>query len=436
MREGRNPRNRKVPKTRGPYWRKRKAGPPRAYGDFRFLGAGQEPLVAPGEKFATTDPVTASQLYATRLAVLSDGSTPRPIAAKRQGSISATVTEFFAHRRKHIAVTEAWIANQEIMLGRAVRFFGADREMRNIRPDDVLEWVAALREEETCRGTHFRGESLRKHIHTLAELFSRAQRTGAVPPGYNPVSLLEKNERPQADPSPNVWLEVDDAARLLEAARTYPVTPVRKDPTRLRDPATMLAYPHLATFLLTGGRADEVLGLDVADLLFDRKLIAFRPNQWRRGKKGKTAGAERMVPMWPQLEAILRDYLQGRHLELRLQFDTTLLFPSAETGRRLNDIRKMIDRVAKRAGLQEGIYRATAFRKTFATAALQILDHGAPIAQRTVQAWLGHASGAMLEAVYGKLGTVRHRREVVEYRANVSGASTAGPVRRSEGVAV
>src|SRR2546422_2369254 len=37
------------------------------------------------------------------------------------------------------------------------------------------------------------------------------------------------------------------------------------------DLAMPFAYPLLATFLLTGGRAREVLGLEVGDVSFDRK---------------------------------------------------------------------------------------------------------------------------------------------------------------------
>ena len=90
--------------------------------------------------------------------------------------------------------------------------------------------------------------------------------------------------------------------------------------------------------------------------------------------------------MFPQLEAILREYLQGYHLELRLRFDLglSLLFPSPYTGRRITDIRGIVDRVARRAGLAEGQYRSRAFRITYCTARLQTLDHGAPIAQKTV----------------------------------------------------
>ena len=53
---------------------------------------------------------------------------------------------------------------------------------------------------------------------------------------------------------------------------------------------------------------------------------------------------------------------------------------------------------------------------TYATARLQTLDRGAPVASWTVERELGHGSGKMLESVYGRLGEVRHRSDVVEYR--------------------
>jgi hypothetical protein len=42
--------------------------------------------------------------------------------------------------------------------------------------------------------------------------------------------------------------------------------------------------------------------------------------------------------------------------------------------------------------------------------------NGAPVAPRTGQGELGHRSGDMIEQVDGRLGTVRHRSESVEYR--------------------
>jgi hypothetical protein len=50
---------------------------------------------------------------------------------------------------------------------------------------------------------------------------------------------------------------VPEAALLLETARTYP--------SKKHEPEMTLAYPLLAAFLLTGGRAKEVLGLRLQD---------------------------------------------------------------------------------------------------------------------------------------------------------------------------
>src|SRR5207248_1943601 len=78
--------------------------------------------------------------------------------------------------------------------------------------------------------------------------------------------------------------------------------------------------PLIATLLLTGGRETEVLGLEVEDISFDRKTITFRPNAWRRLKTRRSA---RTVPLWPQLERILRPYVFGTDRP-----PTRLLFPS------------------------------------------------------------------------------------------------------------
>ena len=57
------------------------------------------------------------------------------------------------------------------------------------------------------------------------------------------------------------------------------------------------------------------------------------------------------------------------------------------------------------------------FRHTYCAARLQTLDRGAPVSTYTVARELGHSSEAMVRRVYAHLGQVRHRSEVVEYRA-------------------
>jgi integrase len=210
-------------------------------------------------------------------------------------------------------------------------------------------------------------------------------------------------EKPAGTRREAKWLEVPEAALLLESARTLPALPSQRD-------ALSAAFVHavLATFLLTGGRSAEVLGLEVEDVSFDRRTVTFRPNAWRRLK---TLTSARVVPLWPQLEEVLRPFIFSRP-------PTTLLFPSFVTEREamLTDWRKTLDRVAVRAGWRAGEIRTKAFRHTFCAARLQTLDAGAPVSPFTVSRELGHGSRVMVEEVYSHLGGVRHRSEVVEYR--------------------
>ena len=56
------------------------------------------------------------------------------------------------------------------------------------------------------------------------------------------------------------------------------------------------------------------------------------------------------------------------------------------------------------------------FRHTYCSARLQTLDQGAPVSVYTVGRELGHGGETLVKRVYGHLGQVRHRSEVVEYR--------------------
>jgi integrase len=232
----------------------------------------------------------------------------------------------------------------------------------------------------------------------VSNLYRRAAGEGYVPPGYNPVATLI--DKPCETRHEAGWLEVPDAALFLEAARTHRAD-ARRDP---------IPFPHalIATFLLTGGRTSEVLGLRVDDLSFDRRTVTFRPNEYRRLK---TATSHRSAPLWPQLEEILREYVFGGD-----QPRSALLFPSPRTGRMIRDTRKLLDALAARSGFERGQVRTRIFRHTYCAARLQTVDRGAPVSPYTVAKELGHGGLSLVERVYGHLGDVRHRSEVVEFR--------------------
>jgi integrase len=102
----------------------------------------------------------------------------------------------------------------------------------------------------------------------------------------------------------------------------------------------------------------------------------------------------------------------------------------------LTHFRKVLDRVAIAAGFWEymltprgepvkdaegepvlrGTVRSKMFRHTCCSSRLQTLDQGAPVSEYTVGRELGHGGDSLVKRVYGRLGQVRHRAEVVEYR--------------------
>ena len=94
-----------------------------------------------------------------------------------------------------------------------------------------------------------------------------------------------------------------------------------------------------------------------------------------------------------------------------------LLFPSYRTGREcMADPRTILADAAERAGWKPEEITSKMFRHTYCAARLQTLDRGAPVSVYTVGKELGHGGDALVKRVYGHLGEVRHRAEVVEYR--------------------
>ena len=82
----------------------------------------------------------------------------------------------------------------------------------------------------------------------------------------------------------------------------------------------------LATFLLTGGRFGEVMGLTLGDVNLDGGWIQIRENRWRRLK---TPQSNRRVPLWPKLHEILTDHISQHRAGAGPQ---ELLFPSPNGG--------------------------------------------------------------------------------------------------------
>ena len=404
------------------YWRER-GGTRRAYADLRDyadVGGGREALVAPGEKLATADATTAHVLLARRLEQLDAARRGRTLHGEtRHVTLADFASAHLVAKAESQKFTEHWLEVTEKCLDRAAEFFGADRDLASITVVDVRKWTNHLLAMRNGRKGTMSASSVRHHLSCLSNLYKRARAERVVPSGYDPVGDFD--EKPSPARGEAKWLEIHDAALLLEAARTY-----RPAPDKGGWRPVPFAYELIATFVLTGGRESEVLGLEVDDVSLDRGVVTFRPNGWRRLK---TATSHRSVPLWPQLRGALERYL-AEHPPSRL------LFPSYRTGEEamLTDFRKLLDAVAVRAGWKLGEIRSKMFRHTYCAARLQTVDQGAPVSTYTVAREMGHGGEAMVRRVYGHLGQVRHRAEAVEYRVEQHAAKLGARLEALRGV--
>src|SRR6266705_5988598 len=316
---GRNLNMRRQSKKSRIYWRER-GGTRRAYADLRDhadVGGGREALVAEGEKLATADETTAQVLLARRLEQLDAARRGRALHGEtRQVTLADFAASHLVAKAESQKFTEHWLEVTEKCLDRAIDFFGAERDLASITVADVRRWANRLLATTNGRKGTMSASSVRHHLSCLSNLYKRARAERVVPSGYDPVGDFD--EKPSPRRAEAKWLEMPDAAVLLEAARTY-----RPASGKGGWRTVSFAYELSATFLLTGGRESEVLGLEVEDVSLDRGVVTFRPNAWRRLK---TAPSHRSVPLWPQLEQILRPYVFGERPPSRL------LFPSYRTG--------------------------------------------------------------------------------------------------------
>ncbi len=390
-------------RDRGRIYTRERGGARRYYADFRDyadVGGGRETLCPSGRRRATSDRDEAEALAGARLKELQELRLRRVNGMPAPVGLAAFARDHLVKKAQAKRTTSRHLEHCERNLTRAVAFFGAEQQLAMLTVEDVGQWAAALQASGLSGGT------VRHHLNALSNLFRRAIAEQAVPPGYNPVAaMLEKPSSRRAEAR---WLEVHEAALLLESARLYVA---KRD-----DLAVPFAHALLATFLLTGGRRSEVLCLEVDDVSFDRRTVAFRPNTWRDTlglrPEMKTDTSWRTVPLWPQLEQILRPYVFGDRPPARL------LFPSFRTRDEavLTDLRKLIDAVATRAGWKAAEITSKMFRHTYCAARLQTLDGGSPVSVYTVAKELGHGGETMVRRVYGHLGAVRHRATMVEYR--------------------
>jgi integrase len=395
------------------YWRDQ-GGERRAYADFRDLGGKRIPLIPEGDKRATTNPELAEQIAAKRLQEIIAGKRDREAGKKPATPIGEYASYHLVAKAKSGRYSELWLEDSERMLGVAIEHFGKDRDLGTITVSEVQRYADVLGTRPTKRKRSEDAPAMlgpgtvRHYLNVLSSLYERAESEERVGLGYNPVAKML--DKPAGTPEEAKWLTVAEGALLLESARTFAPQRARTFP---------FIYPLVATYLLTGGRETEVLGLEVNDVDFANATITFRTNQWRRLKTRKSG---RTIPLWPQLAEILRAYVKATGRKAGLLFPS----PFLDKPGMIVDWRKQLDAIASRTGLwKAGDVRSKMLRHTYCSTRLQTTDGDKPIAVFTVSRELGHANTKMVETVYGHVGNLPHRSSVVEYRVQQHKAKLA-----------
>lgn len=384
----------------------------RFYLDLRDLGKGREALIPEGQSYATKDELVAIHLAGLRLAEVLVPEHERHFNRSeltRMSTIGQFTREWLVYARS--VAGEGYAKSRTILryeqaFGQLFRALDQDVRMDRVTTSDIKRAIQALRQTRTRSGGFTSASSLHQIITGMQRVYDHASDEGVVPSGYNPWRDLRRQDRPSLPrQSSTDFLENYEAHALLQGCADWPLTVI---------PLQALA----STYLHTGGRKAEVLGLEVDDVDFRRKLIRFRPNRWRDIKDYD----ERSVPLWPALERDLRRHLderprtstlvfEGRDAVDRPQMITSyhkaFMHARAAAAARLGDIlgKKLLAKAINPRVL----------RVTYCSARLQTLDRGQPISPYTVESELGHNSGKMIRRVYGRIGEVRHRSDVVEY---------------------
>lgn len=390
--------------------------------DYADVGGKVEALKAKGEPFATDDPDVAAKLASDKVEELEGLRRQSSLLGIRGGAeLASYASEHLVHKREE-GTSKQHLALLEAYLRVAVESFGAGRDLASISTREVAEWVRVLQRRPSGRGdATLTDATVRKYLNALSDLYSRAVSDGHAM--LNPARALYK--KPTAARKVARYFEPAEVAALLESARAIPSDPVhtgRGGGGKTSAGSYPWIYPLLATAALTGARKTELFGLEVDDVSFKLGCIFIRPNQWRTLK---TRGSERTIPLWPQLEEILRAYLLAREQSGGLG---SLLFPTnrgKEEGL-LDNVDRLMDRIGERAGIAKP--RLHAFRHSYTAARIQTLEKGAPVHMWQVARELGHQSSSMIEDRYGHLARVTERSEVVVFKT-LEGHATPIQVR-------
>ncbi|MBI3504674.1 MAG: site-specific integrase [Proteobacteria bacterium] len=436
--------------------RRNAAGAPYFYGDFRMLrdvGGKQEALKPVGSTVATTDPSEAQVIFAARLQAL---HAAREARASQPPETWVDPTRFperlgpaFVVHLERLAATgtlaRGTIAFYEKCAKTLLRVLG-NVVLSSITASVLSSYVERRRAERNPKtGEGIAARTIRNELHGLSNLIARAiiERVVAKSPfdGWNDmptVDLMEQSflTREQGRLLLAAGEEAD--ARASQRRLEPRVGTIGSDGKKVAPVGPREHEFHatiLATFLYTGGRLQEVLGLAVGDVDLEIGRVTFQDNHFRTLKR---RWHRRQVPIPASMVRRLR-----RHIARLPDRGTRAALIPGVTGQPMVTIKKMLASCAATAGLAHLEFTAHSLRHTFATAMMQTYVEVAKgvFAMRSnwdVAKLLGHRKTLLVDEVYAHWVTHPQYERTLDFEPTKKvpisrrrGAKVRGSTRKS-----
>jgi integrase/recombinase XerC len=273
----------------------------------------------------------------------------------------------YLHQERNAA--ELTIKSYREDLTSLAEYFGTERDVAALTPQELRTYVAALHEAGYAK------TSVARRLASLRSFFKFAQREGLVT--TNPAKPL-RNPRP--DRKLPHFLTTTDIGKLLEA-------PPNDGAFGLRDRAI------LETMYSAGLRVSETVGINDDDLDYDQGIVRIRG----KGRK------ERFGHLGTHAIRALQKWQKVRVLSPKEAGRKAPVFTN-KFGKRLTtrSVGRLLEKYLKQSGLDLRTTPHT-LRHSFAT---HLLDNGADI--RSVQELLGHKS-LVTTQIYTHLSTANLR---------------------------
>lgn len=325
------------------------------------------------------------------------------------GELLESIEEFFLARmpRKHSEHTlAAYRRDFDAIIGRLAEVTG--RPASELRLADLE--VKVLR-RAFAGISHQSAATVARTWSTWNQLFSFLVAEQTIP--GNPMAAVEKPRVPKSRPKA---ISGDDSVeRLLRVAAT--------GRQGARDPWPERDFAVITTLLTCGLRLAELLGLSI-------RSIDGPPGERVIGVRGK-GNKERTVPLEPEIETIVNEYLASRSIRFpgRIPADAALFVANDGERLRRGALQYMVEQLYREAGIRTRVPAGAlvhALRHTFATS---LARNGASGTE--LQRLLGHESLATtqryVDASAREVRAAARSNEAYAALRNIGTRSGGGP---------